>query len=292
MEVVRCPSAAEFLRLTTSYRAVEPIRTNILGSVATSVTQRDDGGSWWLIHAEDGEVVGAAMRTAPFGMQIGPMPDEAASALGDEVARVDHELPWVFGSENTVQQFLARYLKAMAPGRVSVSRGRCDVIYEAGDVIPSNVEGMFVQAAIGDFDLAHQWTLEFYEFIDGAPPRFEDADRDALRATLLAGSIWFWTVDGSPVSMAGHAWPVETPYGIVTRVGPVYTPAPLRGHGYGAGVVASLTHVLLRRDSRVMLYADAGNPTSNGVYRRIGYREVDRVVRFEFAWRLGHPSRL
>jgi len=81
MEVVRCPSAAEFLRLTTSYRAVEPIRTNILGSVATSVmngTQRDDGGSWWLIHAEDGEVVGAAMRTAPFGMQIGPMPDEAA----------------------------------------------------------------------------------------------------------------------------------------------------------------------------------------------------------------------
>ena len=81
MEVVRCPSAAEFLRLTTTYRAVEPIRTNILGSVATSVmngTQRYDGSWWWLIRAEDGEVVGAAMRTTPFGMQIGPMPDEAA----------------------------------------------------------------------------------------------------------------------------------------------------------------------------------------------------------------------
>ena len=180
----------------------------------------------------------------------------------------------------------------MAPARVSLSRGRCDVIYEAGDVILSNVEGTFRQAAIRDFDLAHQWTLEFYEFIDGVAARFDDADRNALRAKLLAGSIWFWAVDGSPVSMAGHAWPVETPNGIVTRVGPVYTPAPLRGHGYGAGVAASLTQVLLRRGSRVMLYADAGNPTSNGVYRRIGYREVDRVVRFEFAWRLGHPSRL
>jgi predicted GNAT family acetyltransferase len=31
-----------------------------------------------------------------------------------------------------------------------------------------------------------------------------------------------------------------------------------------------------------MLYADATNATSNGVYRRIGYHIVDQVTRYEF----------
>ena len=37
MEVVRCVSPKEFLSATTAYRAAEPIRTNLLGSVATAV---------------------------------------------------------------------------------------------------------------------------------------------------------------------------------------------------------------------------------------------------------------
>jgi predicted GNAT family acetyltransferase len=30
-----------------------------------------------------------------------------------------------------------------------------------------------------------------------------------------------------------------------------------------------------------MLYADADNPTSNGVYQRLGYRLLDDVVQFD-----------
>ena len=30
-----------------------------------------------------------------------------------------------------------------------------------------------------------------------------------------------------------------------------------------------------------MLYADAANPTSNGVYRRIGFQAIDEVVRVD-----------
>jgi GNAT superfamily N-acetyltransferase len=284
MQVVQCASAAEFLRLTDSYRAIEPIRTNILGSVAASVVngmQRYDESWWWLVHDGVGEVIGAAMRTAPFGMQIGPMSDEAASALGGEVARSDRGLPWALGSQDAVRCFLDAYLDVVVPARAGVSRGRCDVICEAADLTVPVVKGAFRQATIGDFDLALQWTYEFLEFIDGAPPRLDDDDRDTLRSRLLLGSLWFWAIDGMPVSMAGHAWPVETPGGVVTRVGPVYTPEPQRGHGYAAAATASLTQALLRRGSRVMLYADVANPTSNGVYRRIGYREVDRVVRLD-----------
>jgi len=82
--------------------------------------------------------------------------------------------------------------------------------------------------------------------------------------------------------MAGHAHPVDTPSGVVTRIGPVFTPAENRGRGYGSAVTAALSQELLARHSRVMLYADADNPTSNDIYQRIGFRVIDDVVQFDF----------
>ncbi|MCQ0020489.1 GNAT family N-acetyltransferase [Actinomadura madurae] len=68
--------------------------------------------------------------------------------------------------------------------------------------------------------------------------------------------------------------------GGMARVAPVYTPAGHRRRGYGAAVTAAAT-----RDAQdagaadVVLFTDLGNPTSNSVYRRLGYRPVeDRVV--------------
>ncbi len=81
--------------------------------------------------------------------------------------------------------------------------------------------------------------------------------------------------------MAGYASPVKVPSGTVTRIGPVYTPEEHRGNGYAAAITSVLTATLVRRGSRVMLYADAANPTSNGVYQRIGFHAIDEVVRVD-----------
>jgi predicted GNAT family acetyltransferase len=78
--------------------------------------------------------------------------------------------------------------------------------------------------------------------------------------------------------MAGHAPLVDTPAGPVGRVGPVYTPPDLRRQGYGAAATAAVVASLEPRCALVMLYADAANPTSNGVYERLGFREAARVV--------------
>jgi len=286
MEVIRCSSPKVFLEDTAAYRELEPIRTNIQGSVATSVVrgaQRHDDHWWWVARDSGGEVVGAAIRTAPFGLQIGPMPVAAAAALAREVATHDDDVPWVVGSEQIVAAFLDAYRSSRTPGSSrKVRRGRCDVIYEAGEMAQPNVEGLSRTATMEDFDIAYQWNLDFMEFIDGVAPSSDERDREALRARLTAGALWFWCVDHTPVSMAGHASRVQTPGGVITRVGPVYTPAGLRHHGYGAAITASLTDSLQREGSRVMLYADATNATSNGVYRRIGYHIVDQVTRYEF----------
>jgi predicted GNAT family acetyltransferase len=52
----------------------------------------------------------------------------------------------------------------------------------------------------------------------------------------------------------------------VARVGPAYTPAHWRRHGYGAAATAATSA------DHVVLYTDLANPTSNSIYQAIGYR--------------------
>jgi predicted GNAT family acetyltransferase len=60
----------------------------------------------------------------------------------------------------------------------------------------------------------------------------------------------------------------------------VYTPSEHRRRGYGAAVTAAATRDAQDAGaSEVVLFTDLANPTSNGVYLRLGYHPVeDRVM--------------
>ncbi len=93
------------------------------------------------------------------------------------------------------------------------------------------------------------------------------------------GGIVLWEVGGAPVSLAGFGGP--TANGI--RVGPVYTPRELRRRGYGTALTARLTRSLLDHGRRFcFLFTDLANPTSNGIYMRIGYVPVTDVEEWRF----------
>ena len=67
------------------------------------------------------------------------------------------------------------------------------------------------------------------------------------------------------------------------RVGPVYTPPDGRRRGYAEAVTAAVTARALARGRRFcFLFTDLANPTSNGIYRRIGYRPVCDVDQWAF----------
>jgi predicted GNAT family acetyltransferase len=123
-----------------------------------------------------------------------------------------------------------------------------------------------------DSDLVVAWLDQF--MIDAGILKVDN--RAAER--MSRGRLWLWEVDGEPVSMAGHGPVMATPGGRVARVGPVYTPEALRGHGYGSAVTATVTEHLLPRADVVMLYTDASNATSNALYERLGYIHEHDVV--------------
>lgn len=122
----------------------------------------------------------------------------------------------------------------------------------------------------GDHELVASWLDEFSVEALRLPPRGVGEWRAELAAVT---GMRLWVVDDEPVSLAlGRR---TTP--LSARIGPVYTPPDHRGHGYAAAVTAAVTHEWLAAGlDRVVLLTDTSNPTSNRLYARIGFVEVDR----------------
>jgi len=138
---------------------------------------------------------------------------------------------------------------------------------------PAAVGGHLRPATPGGFELLVGWTTEFTHDI-GDPPHDE---RPLVEAELRAGHIWIWE-DGTPMSMV---WFTDALEG-VARVRGVYTPPVHRRHGYSSACVGAVSELLVERGLTCMLYTDLANPTSNALYRRLGYEAVLEVLRYRF----------
>ena len=138
--------------------------------------------------------------------------------------------------------------------------------------------GVVRLATANDAELVTTWGRDF-----AVDAHIAVWSNESLLNAIDHQSLYLWTNNGEPVSMAAHAVPVLSPKVTVARVGPVFTPREQRGRGYGAAVTAEVTGELMSRGYLVMLHTDAANATSNGVYQRLGYRVVGELTRYEFS---------
>ena len=268
MKVVEHSTAAGFLGASEGYRAVDPMQTNLIGSIAEGVVagRRYDSELWLTVH-DRREVVGAAVRTAPYSLVAGAMPAPAAEALGDHLRMRRQPLPGINGPEQVVTTVAQRLGHPIQVRMRDVLRV-LDVLED-----PPVAPGAARRATPPDAGLVLRWQEDF--LIEAGLP-VHLPDEEAL--ALVLARLWLWEVDGVPVAMAGHAPVVAVPGGLVGRIGPVYTVPAWRRRGIGAASTAVVTRELQSQGARVMLYADAANATSNGVYERLGFRAVAEHV--------------
>lgn len=271
MLVREAADAAEFLNRTAAVRGADPVRTNVLGSVATGVLEgrRYDEEHWYVVEDDAGAVVAGAVWTPPYRLLVGPLPGASADALGRFVAALTVGPSGVIGP-------------AEAAARVAAAAGRrtrqvmSEKLLVLGEpVAPPVVPGAARLAAESDVELGTRWLQQF------------SVDSGSLipdpRSSFLGrlGMSWVWEVDGVPVAYAAHSSLVPSPAGDVARIGPVFTVAEHRRRGYGAAITWAVVQAVLPRATTVMLFADAANPTSNGVYERLGFRQAAEVVELD-----------
>jgi GNAT superfamily N-acetyltransferase len=283
---MRChedPDPGAFARQVWPFLEREPVLTNVIATVVEQAAGiGPTPGSRWLRIHEDGRLVGAAIWTPPRGVGLSPMPTAAAETLADFLVAGDARPPAVDGPDEPAAAFARRY--AARTGRTCVA-GMAHRLFRLDRVVaPAGVPGRARPADGADRQLILRWLAEFDVEADPGRPRQDDGPHVDRR--LAAGPLmWFWEVDGEPVSFAYRSGmsPGPGPKATVCRISAVYTPPEHRAHGYASANVAAISQNALDGGaSACMLYTDRANPTSNKIYQAIGYRPLGTAARWRF----------
>jgi predicted GNAT family acetyltransferase len=143
----------------------------------------------------------------------------------------------------------------------------------------TGVPGELRPVTAAERPLVLAWVRDFHVEAEGGTDPDRAAEITDARLNSATGGLALWWHDQRPVSLVGYTGP--TPHGI--RIGPVYTPPDLRGHGYARAAVAALSQQLLDGGRRFCcLFADLANPASNRLYQSIGYAPVCDMDEYRF----------
>ena len=230
----------------------------------------------WVVE-QDGVAQAAALRTPPHHAVIAQ--PASAEAL-DELARVIYadmpDLPGVNGLRPQVDDFGEAWGRLNGGSTRERMRLRLHRLERLEEVpVPS---GRMRNAVPDDRPLLVEW-MGAFAAETGVQGGAEDLEKgiDARLGEPLG--LMVWEDGGAVVSLAGSA--LSSPQ--AGRIGPVYTPPGLRGRGYATALVRELTAARLAAGARSMvLYTDLANPTSNAIYRRIGYQPLCEAVELDF----------
>ena len=265
MQVTRFRDPGAFLERAASFLLLAEAENNLILGIAG--TPRYFGEDAYLATVTDGgAVVACALRTPPFKAVITSGDFPAIACLAADLADRYPDLAQVHGPEPAVRWFAELWSKRTLVPSIQGTRLRLFELRAYPRVTPA-VGGALRLATERDLPTVVAWMVAFIaEAMPGDPL---DPETHAAHAIATA-SLFIWE-DGRPVSMAGCAG--KTSRGV--RVNFVYSPPENRGRGYATACVTALTRRLLDEGRAFCcLYADRANPTSTGIYERIGYRRI------------------
>ena len=206
---------------------------------------------------------------------LSAMTDEQARLLWALLHQQGIEVHIAEGPRGAALPFAARWSDATGrPHQLEMNQGLYEVKHP---VMPDAAGGTLAVATDNDEAQLSQFLNAFVAECFPADPTPAAQVAERVRRLIAKQKAYLWkNPAGEAVSMAAVVR--ESPN--TASISLVYTPRAQRGRGYAANVVASLSHDQLRRGKGACnLYADLSNPTSTGVYMRIGYTIIGESVR-------------
>ncbi len=270
-------SAAGFLAAAAAFLKISEAENSIVTIAAARMISRpvgDDADAYLASVEHGGTVVAAALHGSSGGMLLtsGPAPaltlfaaDMAerrrapGSMVGPLAACEVFAREWVgrTGQRHTLRFHLRHYELHRPP---SLPRARGHMRLPRQD----------------EHDLLLAWQLAFIEEV-----RLADDSVHAQRVfgrRLEQGAVRVWDDDGI-VALVGYGDGGTD----VARIAPVFTPPEHRRRNYASALVGELSRELFEQGKRaVFLTTDVANPTSNSIYRKIGYVPAADHYHFDF----------
>jgi|SRR5580658_604014 GNAT superfamily N-acetyltransferase len=272
LKVLFTDDPASVLRRSGVFLSSQPVLHNLVLSILHARVAQGDPGRYWMAIQQDDTVGVVVQSPLTFPATLTPMETPVAAAIADAIAEAGIALPGINGEASTAAMFAGQWSERSKSAATPFQGNRLYELLEIGEA--PDIEGRLRRAGPKERNLMILWTRAFQHEIG------ESGNDTELRVDrgLAAGQLWLWDRSGEAVSMAVSREPL---YGVV-RLSGVYTPPEKRKHGYAAACVRALSKQLREAGYRCILYTDLGNPTSNSIYRRIGYRAVAEALRYRF----------
>ncbi|HKB27897.1 MAG TPA: GNAT family N-acetyltransferase [Candidatus Limnocylindrales bacterium] len=282
MELRQFASVETFLAVAEEFLVAREAEHNlILGVCNTLLTQPGvyTQPPYLAVVLEGSRVVAVSTQTPPWDVVLSEMDDPTAvDAIVED--RIGEPPPGVIGPAALAERFAAGWSRRTGSPSRRVMRERAFRL--SAVTSPKPTTGAMRAAGPPDHDLVERWLGEF--MTEALGESHDDLGELAERWVNAASrtpdrAMQLWIDDGVPVSMTGFG--ARTPNG--QRVGPVYTPSDLRARGYASNLVAKGSQAALDAGRRFLfLFTDLANPTSNKIYRAIGYEPVTDIDRYTF----------
>jgi len=261
------------LKRANEFLSSNAVVHNLVLSILAARVAHADAGRYWIALYGEKAVVGVAVQSPlEYPATLTPMEPRVVLAVVNAIAEAGVALAGVNGDAATAASFAGQWSERCKSAVMPFQGLRLCELLEAGEVPPA--QGHLRQAGPEDRSMMIFWVRCFQaEIGESAHDTEHRVDRG-----LAAGQLWVWDKKGETMSMAVSRDPV---HGVV-RISGVYTPPEKRNHGYAAACVHALSEHLRGSGYRCILYTDLGNPTSNSIYRRVGYRAVTEALRYRF----------
>ncbi|MBF6327217.1 GNAT family N-acetyltransferase [Nocardia transvalensis] len=270
MRIELTDDAAEFRRRAGEFLSRDPLRHTVIATAVENFVSGLSGGpALFAAVCIDGAVIGVAMQTGAHVVELGDVPDPILPELALAFAEHAPEACGVEGSPGIALVFAEQWT-TLRGGRFRLDDA--SRLYRLGELRLPAVPGTARSAVDSDIELCVRWLARMQREVGVG------LDRAAIRSRIALGRLWLWEDRGRPVSLVVHQ---TRAYGW-TRIGPVYTPPETRRRGYAGALTAHVSKLLHDKGSRVCLFTDLANPTSNRIYQAIGYEPVRNFVRYEF----------
>ncbi|SFK56214.1 hypothetical protein SAMN04487936_1188 [Halobacillus dabanensis] len=188
-----------------------------------------------------------------------------------------YEVPGVIGNKKSVQGFLEEW-EALTGQRAELQMEQGIHQLNRLKQIPEQPGELIVA------DFSHQGFLEKWiqqYGVEVGESYVRERVPELTKELIETQRLHLWVIDGQPVSMASRARSTKNG----ATINAVYTPDEFKRNGYASQVVWHLTNKLLGQGySFCSLYTDLANPTSNSIYKKIGYERVGDSVVYHFPY--------
>ena len=277
IEIVTYKNATEYLDNNLSFLESEEVINSLLIGTSMSCGKLENDATLYLSVKIFGEIRFTCIKTVDRDLLVfGDIDsiDTLAAGLIDHFINEEFEIPGIIGPKDIVER-LVEYWKQKP--KVDYKIGFNQLVYALQKInhIPK-LEGELKRATIEDLSLISSWFHLF--LIEALNEDDEEVANEVALRKIKNEEVYIW-FNKTKVAMASIARPTNN--GVTINY--VYTPQSQRANGYGTKLVAELSYEMLEKGYKFCtLFTNLDNPTSNNIYKKIGYKSVKEFISIKF----------